>query len=174
MQHGFDSFAAGLDGSVAANIERTGVHIMHVLGDTRHVGWTYTIGLFERRGHPEILVSGLPPDTAQGILNSCAGQVGSGLDARDGSLDPLALSNFPCAFRPIPVIDDNHFAWGIRHYGHRAFEAIQLVWSDADGRLPWEPLWNPEPPQELLFTGAPRIDARRPQRSASSTRRLRR
>jgi hypothetical protein len=153
MQSGVRSWMAEMDRRVDAYVQRYGMTVMSVGGDEARPEWAYTIGLQRRFGHPEVGISGLPTKTAHAILNEIARRVARGEDARTGTLDASTLARLPCAFRSIrgSDLDAHHWAMGLRHYGGTHFDALQLVWPDPRGRFPWEPGWETEPAQELLY-----------------------
>jgi hypothetical protein len=46
--------------------------------------WTYPIGLLERFGHPELVMAGVPPGAAAGMLNALARRIQAGDDLLEG------------------------------------------------------------------------------------------
>ncbi|NKX56345.1 DUF4262 domain-containing protein [Arthrobacter mobilis] len=115
-------------------IARYGWQLTMVEGGLFGPGFGYTAGLTERR-HPELLVTGRDTQQTAGILHELVGIVlGRGhvltagmelpLHTREVYLAPLA--------DPAPVL-----ALAARIYRHR-LRALQAVWVDDDGLLPWE------------------------------------
>ena len=51
------------------HIRESGVGIISVAGDDRSLGWTYSTGLFDTYGQPEIILTGFPAGLAQFIVN---------------------------------------------------------------------------------------------------------
>ena len=48
---------------INSDIKKFGWHVIHVLGNFEGQEYSYTIGLTETFGHPEIVISGLKSDT---------------------------------------------------------------------------------------------------------------
>jgi hypothetical protein len=100
----------------------------------------YTIGLFGL-GHPELVVVGLGPQATHGVLDQVAGLVAGGRDLVPGELLPVEDTAARLLVEVVPnpgevVLGAN------RHYQRPAeisVAALQLTWSDAEGRFPWDP-----------------------------------
>ena len=58
------------DAQMRSDIETYGWHVIKVLEDDEGPGFAFTIGLFKRFGHPELIVFGLPLDTMHEMLNA--------------------------------------------------------------------------------------------------------
>jgi hypothetical protein len=115
-------------------IARHGWQLQFVEGSLTSPAFGYTVGLTELR-HPELILTGRrQPETVE-LLNDLAAQVFAGgqaltagmripLQARDVYLVPLE--------DPREVL---RLAGSV--YGRR-LRALQAVWADDSGRLPWE------------------------------------
>jgi hypothetical protein len=63
--------------------------VVKVFGDDEGPGFAFTIGLYQRFRHPELLVFGLPLDTMHLMLNGAGEAGGAGLRGRpDVGRDP--------------------------------------------------------------------------------------
>jgi hypothetical protein len=125
----------------------TGVYV----GDYRTVPtWAYTIGFQLSLGAPEIVVFDLPRPAAENLFCEIYDQLKTGkLAVREG--EPWGESR--CVWRrvhPSRFEDDEHHWLGLAQMYDTVlsaarggplieFEAFQLVLSDNDGHLPWEP-----------------------------------
>jgi hypothetical protein len=113
--------------------------------------FAYTIGLLARFHHPELLVAGLPLDTAMHVLN-CAGEL-----VRKGTVFESG-SDFNGVLKDLPVravqITDRYMGIGHRYYQQYpmtdklqvvtrhvvgTLPVLQLLWPDKDGNFPGEP-----------------------------------
>jgi hypothetical protein len=95
--------------------------------------FAYTVGL-TAMGHPEIVVDGLPGDVAQAFLNDVGGQVRDGRPFAPGEVTTdLTENGGPMAF--LEVEDKTHLTAVEQVYG--SVSALQPVWSDTRGHLPW-------------------------------------
>jgi Domain of unknown function (DUF4262) len=105
-------------------------------------GYSYTVGLTSSFGFPEVVVFGLTPVAARGIVDDVVGivrtdstsvpvgEVFTGLYDNElrSALVPLDANDISGIF---PAAD----AW----HGSTPYDVVQLVWPDRNGWLPWEP-----------------------------------
>jgi hypothetical protein len=99
----------------------------------------YTVGLHSR-GLPELVTTGLPADVSCRVLNSIAHMV-----VDDGTvLAPAMHIDYQDRFL-MEVVEvehpDVHLKYAVRLCG-REISALQLVWADEKGRLPWTAGWG--------------------------------
>jgi len=99
----------------------------------------YTIGLFGL-GHPELVVVGLGPGATHGVLDQAADLVLAGRDLMPGELLPVADTATRLLVETVP--NPGEVVLGANRHYQRPAEvsvgALQLTWSDADGRFPWD------------------------------------
>lgn len=109
--------------------------------------FSYTVGL-TAMGHPEVVVTGLPFNVAHTFLNDIGQEVRDGQEFPSGLVtDGLTAPDAPVVF--IRVDDDRGLTAVARVYGR--VEAVQMVWPDSSGRLPWvDGYRNPPDAQPLL------------------------
>ena len=108
---------------------------------------SYTVGL-TAHGHPEAVMTGLPPEVGTAFLN-IVGEIvvreGGQFVAGEATSE---LSDGP-AMPVIAVSDTSGLTAVDAIYGD--VRAIQIVWTDSRGHLPWEPGYaNPPGSQQLL------------------------
>lgn len=101
--------------------------------------FAYTVGLHQR-GLPELVITGMAARTAARLLNSIAHMI-----TDDGTvLAPAMHIDYQSEFL-LEVVEvehpDVHVLFAIRLFGHRV-RALQLVWADERGRLPWDSGWG--------------------------------
>ena len=101
--------------------------------------FAYTIGLHPR-GHPELMITGLPPQLSARLLNTIAQRIlEGGMVLRPGE-------RIDCAGEYLlEVVEVDHpdvhlvFALGIFD---EPFRALQLVWTDDRRHWPWDRGWS--------------------------------
>ena len=107
--------------------------------DDRGPGFAYTVGLFRRFGHPEVLVSGLDLDVLHDVLNDVGASVRAGARFQAGATSDDVLDGYPVAFRAIaPAAYGTYLGAGVRFYAGSPFPALHCVWPDRAGRFPWD------------------------------------
>jgi hypothetical protein len=113
---------------------------------------SYTLGL-THCGLPEFVTTGLPAEIAEVALNELAWRaIGGGAQRPDalsaGVFTGLSVVLVDVEGSQMSVLDAAGSVLGVD------FQAIQVVWPDADGRMPWN--HEPNSPfrrdQPLLFT----------------------
>ena len=125
-----------------AHIEKFGISAVHVpAGDgDDEPPFAFSIGLFHRLQHPEILIAGWFDQRTQHILlNLAAKLVLEGRALSDGDTADTVLQDLPVTFRR--VAKERVPEWlgsACGFYGHDHFGALQCVLPDAEGRFPWD------------------------------------
>ncbi len=131
---------------VRQNIDTLGFQVMGVGPGENRPGFSYTIGLVER-GWPEMICFALPPTFAHAMFTTAAERWAEHGVPEDGDVD-LEIANLPAAWRDLPagpafgdfLIQQRMYyeSWHARHID-LTDRAMQLVWSDKNGVLPWQP-----------------------------------
>lgn len=104
-------------------------------------GYAYTIGFPEAFGFPEVVVFGLTPVAASGLLDLVADLLGGGTEIPLGvALTGLYDNDLRCVFAPVDMDAWSElFAVGTAWRRGSAVEMAQLLWPDRNGFLPTEP-----------------------------------
>ena len=103
-------------------------------------GYAYTISFPETFDFPEVLVFGLTPVAARGLLGLVADCLRGGTEIPVGvEVVGLLDNDLRCIFAPIDLAEWGQLvttatAW---HRG-QPFEMVQLLWPDRNGFLPYE------------------------------------
>jgi hypothetical protein len=130
-----------------ALIAEHGWAVHHVVGPDPAQCLSHTVGLTAQL-HPEIVMTGLPPEVAHAFLN-IAGRIvvrEHGHFAAGEEATTLADGR---AFPVIAVTDTSRLTAVASLYGD--VRAVQVVWTDSRGNRPWDPGWaNPRGSQPLL------------------------
>ena len=138
------------DAHVAATVRRHGWFIRYVGGDTcsrpgcdcapsDDPPFAYTVGLFGL-AHPELLIFGVPPTTASGVLNDLGDRVRSGETLMPGEL--VTFTDWPHKIIPESVPNPGQIVFDANRFYERPGEisvpVLQLSYDDTDGRFPWD------------------------------------
>ena len=125
-------------------IETDGYALEPVLPDLEsdppRAGYTYTIGMPAHIGFPELVVFGMKPVNARGLIGLVRDLV------RDGTEIPLGVelvglldNDLRCLFAPVDLVDwGTLFETGTAWYRGEPFDLVQLVYPDPNGFLPYE------------------------------------
>ncbi len=134
------------DETLIRNVRKHGCHIMDIMADEQGPGYAFSIGLFLNYGHPEIMVFGLDGKDAAAFINEiCERAVKGQRYAAGDVIDDLVAGDRFC-FVDVPLRRyDEYLGTAIWFYAKspRPFPCLQLVWSDHDGRFPWDAKFDP-------------------------------
>jgi hypothetical protein len=122
------------------NIRKFGWHCMQISGDDEHEAFSYTVGLFQTYGHPELLIYGLPPEIAHAVLTIVADAAANGQALNLGEPTDALLEGYSCVFVSVPLIEyPEHFGFARWYYEGDGFPVEQVVWPSRAGLFPWHP-----------------------------------
>ena len=120
---------------LAANVKKHRWLVFSVMGG--ELLFTYTVGLFETFGHPEVVISGLNNDLTLDMLNGIGHDVAQGIVRAPGVLYDDILNGYPCVFKPVPSSRyKEYFGRALVFYGNDDFPVLQCLWPDALKRFP--------------------------------------
>lgn len=125
------------------DVKRVGWHTLHIQAEEGSPPFSFTVGHFYKENHPEIIVIGLKPETAQQLLDIAALKIAGG----KARIEPhREYSDFTesLSLRFIPVSLEHYreyLGYANWFYGSLPgpYPALQMVWPDKAGRFPWEP-----------------------------------
>jgi hypothetical protein len=116
------------------HIARSGWYCVGVTNPARP--FTYTVGLTQTYGHPELVVAGLSPFQGRDALAAAVDWIKEGGAFGDGDETGRVIQNYLARFRAVNLDACIHpFSVSNAYYG-RPVPRLQLVWPDADGRFP--------------------------------------
>ena len=136
--------ADDLDTKLIGSIDRHGWALIDVFDtDGEHPGFTYTAGLLETYGEPELILFALGRDTRKTLLNDCVHRLQNGVGLPVGEHVDGLVNGFPVRFIDADTgradIYKDYLGWAHWYYGKRQFPVRQFVWPDKEQRFPWEP-----------------------------------
>ncbi|GEP43479.1 DUF4262 domain-containing protein [Brevifollis gellanilyticus] len=125
-------------------IAQHGFSTVSVKGKT--CSYSYTVGLFKSYGHPEMLVFGLPPSTAHGVLSDMAHQAREGAPFDMSKPTDRLFADCDAFFVRVPEEEfQDYVLSAIRFNDGEEFPVFQVVWpSGKDGCYPWDADVDPE------------------------------
>lgn len=146
-----DAALAELEAMVAEH----GVAVRVVAGsdpDSDDGAFAYTVGL-SRKDHPELVCDGLPQDSSYALLDQLGRRVvEDGVVLEHGQLFHADAADADQGL-PVAIItaeDDDDLTAVAQLYGARS--ALQVIWPDSTGRLPWHQDYA-NPPQLQRLRG---------------------
>jgi len=140
-----DDTLAAQNQKIADNIEKYGWHCLHVAPcEDDEEPFSYSIGLAESYGAPEVLVYGVPREKAHALLNACASALKKGHSITPEAEDPELLSGgYKVVFKSVrPECFDEYLGTAERYYRDKPFGAVVMFLPDREHRFPWQTGYN--------------------------------
>jgi len=131
------------DKNLLANVKKHGWHTVGI-EDESGPCFAYSVGLCEAFGQPEIIVVGLRPEVAHGMINRVVEQIKEG--GKFGNLCESGdiLNGYKTTFCNV---EKRHYRKYIGYhswfYRGNRFPVLQCVWPDYCHHYPWDPQCNP-------------------------------
>jgi len=122
-----------------SDIEKYGLSVILIEASDYLPSFAYSIGLWAKYNHPEIICFGLSTQTLHSIINDVADLVRSGQKIETNKTYENIFENSKAEF--VKVDDRNisdYFGKALDFYNSDSFPAIQLVWTDRNDKFPWE------------------------------------
>jgi len=127
---------SGEDERTISHIEEFGCSVVSVARTNYGLGWSYTIGIFDTAGKPEIITVGLLPETAHYALNEAAKLLQAGIDVTQRRHRDL-IGEVDCEFRPVDRKWVKHLMnWAVWYYDGADFPVLQAVYPDLQNKFP--------------------------------------
>jgi Domain of unknown function (DUF4262) len=138
-RHSTDLGLSDRDRELLGRLEAHGWYVIKVGAGGNEPAFAYSLGLYEKFGHPELILFGLDLDTMHQLINDAGEQIRSGRRYEDGQQYIDLLDDFPCVFRLVrPEEYDGHLTYSQWFYRGSEFPALQMVWPDMNSRFPWD------------------------------------
>jgi hypothetical protein len=131
---------------IIADIEDFGCHLALLEGDNYLPAFVYSIGLYKKFNHPEIICFGLKTEVMAGILNHALDLVKNGETLEKGKLYSGFLVGYDIQFIEVEKeYYQNYVGYAGWFYDMTFdFPLLQLVWPDKQNKFPWEEGFNPD------------------------------
>jgi hypothetical protein len=122
------------DERTISHVEAFGCEVVRVKKTSTGPGWSYTIGIFDTCGKPELITVGLPEKTALFLLNEAADRLRNGVNLAEGRHGEVE-----CEFRAVdPKWVKHLMGWATWFYDGDAFPVLQAVYPDRENLSPEE------------------------------------
>lgn len=117
-----------------ADIARYGWAAQYLAGDPGNAGFGYTVGFSELK-HPEVLVSGRCPNETYSLLEDLAVMVVSHKHTLQAGMILNLYDRRVCL---VPIEHPGNVLLTAEAFYGTQMRAFQAVWTDDDGRFPWQ------------------------------------
>jgi hypothetical protein len=125
---------------ILTNIEKFDCHLTLIEADNYLPAFVYSIGLYKKFKHPEIICFGLKTEVMAGIINHARDMVKAGKTFSPNKPYTGFLEGYAIQF---VRVDKEHYADYLGYAGWFYdntfdFPALQLVWPDKENNFPWD------------------------------------
>lgn len=131
---------AEADAKALADIEKYGLHVISVMEDDEHSPFTYSIGIEQSLGMPELIIVGLKSNVAHSAINECYRQMKDGGAIAPGTrVADLLGGGFECLIGEASTEQvSDYMHWAKWLYKGKPFRAYQIIWPSTSGVFPGE------------------------------------
>jgi len=127
------------DNRTFADIEKYGLSVILIQATDYLPSFAYSIGLWQKFKHPEIICFGLNTKTLHALINDVADVVKNGHAIETGKNYSDFFEDARSEFIKVDqrnLID--YFGAALNYYNSEDLSAIQLIWTDRNDKFPWE------------------------------------
>lgn len=127
------------DEQTKSDIENFGLSVIIIEATDYLPSFAYSIGLWQKFNHPEIICFGLRTQTLHTIINDVADLIKNGQVIQAGKTYDNIFENSKTEFLNVDKRNlGDYFGTAIDFYNSKDFQALQLVWTDRNDKFPWE------------------------------------
>ncbi|MDU1891822.1 MAG: DUF4262 domain-containing protein [Dysgonomonas sp.] len=132
--------------AILNNIEKYGCHLALLEADNYLPAFVYSIGLYKKFNHPEVICFGLSTDLMGRLINYAADLVKQGKVFEPNKPYSGFLEGYDIQFVPVDeAFYADYMGYGGWFYDMSFdFPALQLVWPDKEHLYPWDEGFNPD------------------------------
>ncbi len=128
-----------IDRNIVRDIKEYGWHVVRVIGEEASPAFAYSVGLYQRFGHPEALIFGLDLDVMHEIINVVGDTVSEGISFISGQSTDTVLHDLSVVFRSVDrSYFDSYLGRALVFYSNDSFPVQQVFWPDPSGKFPWQ------------------------------------
>jgi hypothetical protein len=125
---------------VLNDIATVGWHCVQIFAEKNQPEYSFTVGLFQSYGHPELIIFGLKAHIAHQILCIAVDAVRAGSPIDLAQLTDALVEGYSCCFVEVPRREyGNYVGFAQWYYQGNDFPLYQVVWPSRTGLFPWHP-----------------------------------
>ena len=123
-------------------IQKHGWHVMHVRNRAGEIEpeFSYSTGIYEKFGTPELIIFGLTSELRQSMINGYGNEIAENLrkfysgEFYDGFLEGFDIYLTEGNFR----LKKEYACWADWYYERQPFPLLQCIWPTTSGVWPWD------------------------------------
>ncbi|CAG2082493.1 DUF4262 domain-containing protein [Xanthomonas euroxanthea] len=122
------------------DVAEYGWHCIHIMEEGEQVGYSFTVGLYQTFGHPELIIFGLSSRVSHQILSIVADAARAGTPLHLSHPTDALINHYSCCFAEVPLSEYyEHVGFARWYYQGDDFPLYQIVWPSKSGLFPWHP-----------------------------------
>ena len=122
-----------------SDIDKFGLSVIIIEASDYLPSFAYSIGLWQKFQHPEIICFGLRIETLHSLINDVAELIKKGIKIETNKTYEEIFENSKAEFLKVDQRNlTNYFGAAINFYNDNTFPALQLIWTDRNNKFPWE------------------------------------
>ena len=128
------------------DIEKYGCHLALLEADNYLPGFVYSIGLYKKFAHPEIICFGLKSDVMGSIINHACDLIKKGEKLTTNKLYSDFLEGYQIQLIEVDKEFYQNYVGYAGWYYNMTFDfpLLQIVWPDKQHHFPWDKDFNPD------------------------------
>ncbi|WP_316812584.1 DUF4262 domain-containing protein [Pedobacter heparinus] len=127
------------DEKTISDIEKYGLSVILIEATDYLPSFAYSIGLWQKYDHPEIICFGLSVQTLHIIINDVAELIKNGHIIETGRPYDDFFENGNAEFLKVDCRNiADYFGTALDFYGVKDIPALQLIWTDRNDKFPWD------------------------------------
>jgi hypothetical protein len=127
------------DERTVSDIEKYGLSVILIEATDYLPSFAYSIGLWQKYNHPEIICFGLSVQTLHGIINDVAELIKKGNIIETGRSYDDFFEKGNAEFIKVDSRNiSDYFGTALDFYGVENLPAVQLIWTDRNDKFPWD------------------------------------
>jgi hypothetical protein len=132
------------------HIEEFGFRVVSVVSEELASSWSYTVGVYDTCGKPELVTVGLPYKVALSALNEAVERMRNGIDLTNGRHDDI-IGDVDVEFHPVDPKWLHHIMLSTTWFYEEAdVPVLQLIFPDLENRFPDQPGFDIKFAQPML------------------------
>ena len=133
------------------NIEELGCRMVSVVSEELASSWSYTVGVYDTCGKPELVTVGLPYEVAFSALSEAVTRLRNGIDLTKGRHDDI-VGYVDVGFSPIDPKWLRHIMLSTNWFYEEAdVPDLQLIYPDLENLFPDQPGFDTKFAQPMLW-----------------------
>lgn len=129
---------------IIENIKEYGCHVTSVFDpDDEEPSFTYSTGITETLGAPEIIVVGLNHELGHFIVNDYRDRLKAGENFKAGEFYSEFIEGFDVTFEEVSEENKSEYMCSSVWFNGESFLALQLVFPTTSGVWPWQEQASP-------------------------------